>query len=108
MAEGIGGAILQPAAVLSLLVGAFSTSAFLVIVGRIGWHTLVTFALATLGAWVGNALLGPGTILRLGDYSLFGAAIGSWVAIAAVEVADWYRVRGRDDAAPAGSGIDGG
>jgi hypothetical protein len=104
--DGISAAILQPAVALSILVGSFSTSAFLVIFGRIGWHTIATFALASLGAWVGDALLGPGTILRLGDYSLLGAAVGAWVAIAAVEGAAWYRDRGRDDTAPAATGTD--
>jgi hypothetical protein len=99
-------ALLQPAVALSILVGAFSTSAFLVIFGRIGWHTLATLALASLGAWIGDALLGPGSVLRLGDYSLLGAAVGAWVAIAAVEVATWFRVRGRDDAAPARARTD--
>ena len=109
MPESLSSTLLEPAVVLSILVGAFSTSAFLVIFGRVGWHTLATLVLACLGAWVGDAFLGPGAILRLGDYSLLGGTLGAWLAIAAMEVAAWHRGRGRDDTAPAGarSGVDG-
>ena len=99
MTDGLAAAVLQPAVVLSLLVGAFHTSAYLVIFGRLGWHTAASLLLAIVGAGVADALLGPGAVLRLGDYSLLWGSAGAWVGIAAVEIPVWYRGRGRGDAA---------
>ena len=103
MPEGLGATLLQPAVVLSLLVVTFQTSAYLVIFGRIGWHTLATLGAAIVGAWLADALLGPGSILRLGDYSLLSSSIGAWLGIAAVEGLAWYRDRSRDGEVAAGA-----
>jgi hypothetical protein len=108
MFDGVGGTLFQPALVLSIVVGAFHTSAYLVIFGRIGWHTLATLLLAVVGAWVADMLLGPGAVLRLGDYSLLWGSVGAWVAIAAVELPVWYRGRGREGGIASGArtGVD--
>ena len=97
----VAAAILAPAAVVSAVVGLFHASAYLVIFGRFGWHSIGTLILAILGAYVADALLGPGSILRLGDYSLLWASVGAWVGIAAVELGAWYRARRRAGAGPA-------
>ena len=95
MPDGLSATLLLPSVVLSILVGVFQASAYLVIVRRIGWQTIATFALAIVGAWVGDALLGPGSVLRLGDYSLLWGSIGAWVAIGVVEGSAWYLGRRR-------------
>ena len=85
MPEGLQTLLLDPAFVLSLLVGAFHTCMYLVIRGRLGWHILAVFAAATMGAIAGQALGSRvGDLLTLGDYSLLWASVLAWMGIAIV------------------------
>ncbi len=79
---------MEPALVLSILVGAFHAALSVLIRGSAGGRLPVIVAAAILGAWAGDALaerLGI-EILALGDYHLVGASVLAWVGIALVSV----------------------
>lgn len=85
MPDGLGALLLDPAFVLSLMVGAFHTCMYLVIRGRLGLHILAVLAAATLGAIAGQALGSRvGDLLTLGDYSLLWASALAWMGIGIV------------------------
>ena len=79
---GLASFVLEPAFVLSLLVGAFHTCMYIVIRGRIGWHIPAVLGGAVLGALAGQAIGAQvGDLLRLGDYSLLWASALAWMGI---------------------------
>jgi hypothetical protein len=82
MNEGLATLVLQPAFVLSLLVGAFNTCVYLFLRGRFGWHLLFVLVGACLGALAGQAIGSRiGDILSLGDYPLLWATALAWLGI---------------------------
>ena len=79
---------LEPALVLSVLVGTFHASLAVLIRGTAGGRLPLIVIAAILGAWAGDALadrIGI-EILTIGDYHLLGASIVAWVGIVIVSV----------------------
>ncbi len=71
MDGGLATFVLQPAFVLSLLVGAFHTCVYVFVRGKLGWHLPFVLAGAILGALAGQAIGARiGDVLSLGDYPL--------------------------------------
>jgi hypothetical protein len=78
--------VIGPSVVLSLLLGLFHTSLYVLIRGSAGGQLLLVYLAASLGAWAGDAIaarLGA-EVLMLGDYHLLGASIVAWVGIGMV------------------------
>lgn len=74
---------IDPALILSILVGVFHASLFVLIRGSAGGRLPIIIAAAILGAWAGDALgdrLGL-DILTIGDFHLLTASIVAWVGI---------------------------
>ena len=74
---------LDPALILSILVGIFHASLFVLVRGTAGGRLLVIALAAILGAWAGDALgdrLGF-SLLMIGDYHVVAASIVAWVGI---------------------------
>lgn len=85
MPDGFRDLLLDPALVLSLLVGAFHTCIYLVLSGRLGLGTLAVLLAAVLGAVAGQALgARVGDLLTLGDYPLLWASAFAWLGIGIV------------------------
>lgn len=79
---------MEPALILSILVGVFHVALFVVIRGSAGGRLPLLIGAAILGAWAGDALagrLGIG-LLALGDYHLVGASVAAWAGIGVVSV----------------------
>ncbi len=73
----------DPALILSVLVGVFHASLYVLIRGTAGGRLPILLAAAILGAWAGDALadrLGL-NVLSIGDFHLVGASIVAWVGI---------------------------
>ena len=82
MDGGLATFVLEPAFVLSLLVGAFHTCVYIFVRGNLGWHIPAVLVGAILGALAGQAIGGRvGDVLVLGDYSLLWASALSWLGI---------------------------
>ncbi|MDH4142681.1 MAG: hypothetical protein OEV61_08715 [Chloroflexota bacterium] len=79
---------IEPALVLSVLVGIFHASLSVLIRGTAGGRLPLIVIAAILGAWAGDAVLGRLglEILTIGDYHLIGASVLAWVAIGLVSV----------------------
>jgi hypothetical protein len=74
---------LDPALILSILVGVFHASLYVLIRGTAGGRLLVVVLAAILGAWAGDALGGRlgFSVLMIGDFHLVAASIVAWVGI---------------------------
>ena len=82
MDDGLATFILEPAFVLSLVVGTFHTSVYVFVRGRIGWHLPAVLIGAIIGALAGQAIGARiGDFLRIGDYSLIWASALAWLGI---------------------------
>ena len=79
---------LEPALILSVLVGVFHASLSVLFRGSAGGRLPLLVLAAILGAWAGDAITGRLglDILTIGDYHLLGASIFAWVGIALVSV----------------------
>ena len=79
---------LEPALVLSVLVGIFHAALSVFIRGTAGGRLPALVAAAILGAWAGDALMGRVglEIVAIGDFHLVGASLMAWVGIAIVSV----------------------
>jgi hypothetical protein len=78
----------EPALILSLLVGTFHASLYVLIRGSAGGRLIPLVAASILGAWAGDALMGRLglEVVTIGDYHLIGASIMAWVGIGLVSV----------------------
>jgi hypothetical protein len=74
----------EPALILSVLVGIFHASLFVLIRGTAGGRLPIIVAAAILGAWAGDALADRLSfdVLTIGDFHLLGASIVAWIGIA--------------------------
>jgi hypothetical protein len=73
---------LEPALVLSLLVGAFHTCVYIFVRGKLGWHLPAVLVGASLGAIAGQAVGARiGDLLWIGDFSLLWASAFAWLGI---------------------------
>jgi hypothetical protein len=73
----------DPALILSILVGIFHASLYVLIRGTAGGRLPIIVVAAILGAWAGDALadrLGF-NVLSIGDFHLLGASIVAWIGI---------------------------
>jgi hypothetical protein len=79
---------LEPALILSVLVGTFHASLSVLLRGSAGGRLPAVVIAAILGAWAGDALMDRLGIdvLTIGDYHLIGASVLAWVGIALVSV----------------------
>lgn len=79
---------IEPALVLSVLVGIFHAALAVLIRGTAGGRLPLLVIAAILGAWAGDALMGRIglELLTLGDYHLLGASIMAWIGIVIVSV----------------------
>jgi hypothetical protein len=74
---------IDPALILSILVGIFHASLYVLIRGTAGGRLPIIVVAAILGAWAGDALadrLGF-NVLSIGDFHLLGASIVAWIGI---------------------------
>ena len=78
----------EPALVLSVLVGTFHAALSVLLRGSAGGRMPAVVIAAILGAWAGDALMDRLAIdvLTIGDYHLIGASVLAWVGIALVSV----------------------
>ena len=82
MSDGLGTVLLEPAFVLSLLVGSFHTCVYVFVRGKLGWHLPAVLVAAILGALAGQAIGSRvGDVLVLGDYCLLWASAMAWLGI---------------------------
>jgi hypothetical protein len=73
----------DPAIILSILVGTFHASLYVLIRGSAGGRLPIIVIAAILGAWAGDALadrLGV-TLVSIGDFRLFAASVVAWIGI---------------------------
>ena len=76
-----------PAVVLSVVVGIFHTTLYVLIRGAIGARLPLVLAAAILGAFAGQAIGSRfGDPVRLGDFSLLWASSVAWAGILVVAV----------------------
>jgi hypothetical membrane protein len=74
---------LEPALILSILVGVFHASVYVLIRGSAGGRLPIIVVAAILGAWAGDALgdrLGI-QVLSIGDFRLLPASVLAWIGI---------------------------
>jgi hypothetical protein len=80
--DGLATFVLEPAFVLSVLVGAFHTCIYIFVRGKLGWHIPALLVGGIIGALVGQAVgARVGDLLRIGDYSLLWASVVAWLGI---------------------------
>ena len=73
----------EPALILSILVGVFHASVYVLIRGSAGGRLPIMVVAAILGAWAGDALgdrLGI-QVLSIGDFRLLPASVLAWIGI---------------------------
>jgi hypothetical protein len=77
-----------PAPILSVLVGVFHASLFVLIRGSAGGQLPLLILAASLGAWAGDAIGARMELeaLRIGDFRLVAASVGAWVGIGIVAI----------------------
>jgi hypothetical protein len=75
--------IIGPALILSILVGIFHASLFVLIRGSAGGRLLIVVVASILGAWAGDALADrlAFDVVMIGDFHLLAASIVAWVGI---------------------------
>jgi hypothetical protein len=79
---GLATFVLQPAFVLSLVVGAFHTCVYIFVRGRLGMFVPAVLIGAIFGALAGQAIgARVGDLLHIGDYSLLWASALAWLGI---------------------------
>ena len=94
MDDGLATFVVEPAFVLSVLVGAFHTCVYIFVRGNLGWHIPVVLVSAILGALAGQAIGDRiGDVLLLGDYSLLWASAMAWMGIGIAIVTSGLAVR---------------
>ena len=73
----------DPALILSVLVGIFHASLYVLIRGSAGGRLAIIVVAAILGAWAGDALGGRlgFQFLTIGDFHVLAASVGAWVGI---------------------------
>jgi len=103
MDGGLATFVLEPAFVLSVLVGAFNTCVYIFVRGRLGWHLGGLLVGGIIGALVGQAIgARVGDLVRVGDYSLLWASAVAWIGIGmAIVIASLISDPG-DETEPAG------
>lgn len=103
MNDGLATFVLQPAFVLSVLVGAFHTCVYVFLRGRLGWHLPVVLVGGIVGALAGQAIgTRIGDVLRVGDYPLLWASALAWLGISIAVVTS--AVSGRRPGPPPDAG----
>lgn len=77
-----------PAPILSILVGVFHASLFVLLRGSAGGQLPLLILAASLGAWAGDAIGGRLglDLLRIGDFRLVAASLMAWLGIAIVAI----------------------
>jgi hypothetical protein len=77
-----------PAPILSVLVGIFHASLFVLLRGSAGGQLPLLILAASLGAWAGDAIGGRLglDLLRVGDFRIVAASLMAWVGIAIVAI----------------------
>lgn len=97
MDQGLATFVMEPAFVLSLLVGAFHTSVYVFVRGNLGWHIPAVLVAAILGALAGQAIgARVGDVLYIGDYSLLWASALAWLGIGIAAVTSALTARHPD------------
>jgi hypothetical protein len=89
--------VIGPAFVLAVLLGTLSTAIYALIRGSVGGRLPIVLVAAILGAWAGDSLgarLGL-DLVRLGDFRVLAALIGSAVGIGLVSVVAALGPQGR-------------
>jgi hypothetical protein len=78
--------VIDPAILLSVLVGLFWAAGYVLVRGSAGGRLPIVLVASILGAWAGDALAGRlGVELgSIGEYSLLGASMGSLAGVAIV------------------------
>ena len=73
----------DPALILSVLVGIFHASLYVLIRGSAGGRLPIIVVAAILGSWAGAALGGRLVfeLLTIGDFHVLAASVGAWVGI---------------------------
>lgn len=89
--------MIGPAFVLAVLLGILSTAIYALVRGSVGGRLPIVLVAAILGAWAGDSLgarLGL-DLVRLGDFRVLAALIGSAVGIGLVSVVAALGPQGR-------------
>ena len=89
--------MIGPAFVLAVLLGILSTAIYALVRGSVGGRLPIVLVAAILGAWAGDSLgarLGL-DLVRLGDFRVLAALIGSAIGIALVSVVAALGPQGR-------------
>lgn len=89
--------MIGPAFVLAVLLGILSTAIYALVRGSVGGRLPIVLVAAILGAWAGDSLgarLGL-DLVRLGDFRVLAALIGSAIGIGLVSVVAALGPQGR-------------
>ena len=80
--------MISPALVLSVIVGLFHVSAYVLIRGRAGARLPLLIVAAILGAWAGDTVGARLAIdpIRIGEFNLLSASFVAWLAIGLVAI----------------------
>jgi hypothetical protein len=101
---GLATFVLEPAFVLSVVVGAFHTCVYIFVRGRLGWHIPALLMGAIIGAMAGQAIgARVGGVFVIGDYNLVWASAFAWLGIGIALVTSGLVSR-KPDVPPDGGG----